>query len=69
MKKMLVILISTIFLLSLGAIAMAQEKKPGVTSQRMVTARAKVEAVDPQNRMISLRGPKGNVVDLKVGEK
>lgn len=69
MKKALVILTSTIFLLSLGAIAMAQEKTPEVTKSQVVTARAKVEAVDPQNRTISLRGPEGNVVDLKVGDE
>ncbi len=69
MKKALVFVISMMFLISLGAMAMAQENKPEVMKEKLVTARATVEGIDLQNRMISLKGPKGNVVDLKVDER
>jgi hypothetical protein len=51
----------------------AVRAKPGSTPAaavgRQVTVLADVVAVDPKNSTISLRGPRGNVVDLKVDNK
>jgi Cu/Ag efflux protein CusF len=40
--------------------------KPGGTVARKVTATVEVIAVDPGKQMVTLRGPKGNEVDLEV---
>lgn len=40
--------------------------KPGGTVGREVKIVANVVAVHPKNRIVSLKGPKGNTVDLKV---
>jgi Cu/Ag efflux protein CusF len=40
--------------------------KPGGTVARKVTATAEVIAVDPTKHIVTLRGPKGNEVDLEV---
>jgi len=47
----------------------AAEKKPAVAKERVTTVKAKVEAIDLPNRVVTLKGPKGNVFDLKVGEQ
>jgi hypothetical protein len=43
--------------------------KPGVADVETQVVTAKVEAIDPQKRTVTLRGPRGNVVTLKVGEQ
>ena len=40
--------------------------KPGGTVARKVTAMTEVIAVDPTNKMVTLRGPRGNEVDVNV---
>ena len=51
--------------------AMAQEKKsadkPGVVVVNAASITATVEAIDYDKRTVDLKGPKGNVVELKVG--
>src|SRR5258705_1453321 len=51
--------------------AAAQEKapsgKPGVVMVDAVSITATVEAIDYDKRTVALKGPKGNVVVLKVG--
>jgi len=84
MKKMFILAAAVVFLISLGGGGMAQEKKgeavppakgapaekkPKVVKERVATVKAKVEAIDLQNRVVSLKGPKGNVFDLKIGEQ
>ena len=44
----------------------AAGKRPGGAVAGQVTAIADVIAVDPANRVITLRGPRGNIVDLRV---
>ena len=44
----------------------APGERPAAFAGREVKAVAEVVAVDPKNNIISLKGPKGNVVDLKV---
>jgi hypothetical protein len=43
-------------------------QKPAGSYTRTVDLSATVEAVDLKNRIVTLRGPKGNVVTLKVGD-
>ena len=40
--------------------------RPGAVVGRQVTVLADVVAVDPKNSVISLKGPRGNVIDLDV---
>ena len=40
--------------------------RPGAVVGRQITVLADVVAVDPKNRIISLKGPRGNVIDLDV---
>ena len=50
---------------------MAQEKKPagkpGVVAINAASITATVEAIDYDKRTVALKGPRGNVVELKVG--
>ncbi len=46
--------------------APAPGAKPGGTVARKVTAAAEVIAVDPARQMVTLRGPRGNEVDVEV---
>ena len=44
------------------------QKKPTVERSRLVTVTATVEALDLNNRLVTLKGPKGNVVTFRVDE-
>ena len=84
MRKGFVFLTAVVCFMFLAAGAMAQEKKgeasspmkgapaekkPTVAKARVATVKATVEAIDLQNRVVTLKGPKGKVFDLKVGEE
>jgi len=84
MRKVFIVMMTGVFLMVLGIGAFAQEKKgeaaspeksapaekkPTVEKEKVTTVKATVEAIDLQNRVVTLKGPKGNVFDLKVGEK
>jgi Cu/Ag efflux protein CusF len=43
--------------------------KPGVTAVDTIEVTAKVEAVDHKARKVTLRGPEGNKLDLKVDKR
>jgi len=45
----------------------AQEQKP-VTVTESVTVKATIEAIDKANRTVTLKGPKGNSVEMEVTE-
>jgi hypothetical protein len=47
----------------------SETKKPTIKKERVVTVNATVEAIDLNTRVVRLKGPKGNVFDLKVGEE
>jgi len=49
-----------------AAVRAAPGSRPAGALGREVTLRADVVDVDPKNSTISLKGPRGNVVDLKV---
>jgi Cu/Ag efflux protein CusF len=73
--KQVVTLFLAVFLLMSG-IAVAQQTSPTEMSSqpgsmersRLMTTTATVESVDMQNRMVTLRGPRGGMWDIKVGE-
>jgi len=85
MRKVFIFMVMGAFLLATGIGAWAQEKKepaaspekaapaakkpPKVTKEKTATVKATVEAIDLQNRIVTLKGPKGNVFDLKVAER
>ncbi len=47
----------------------SEAKKPTIKKESVVTVNATVEAIDLDTRVVRLKGPKGNVFDLKVGEE
>lgn len=49
-----------------GAVKAKPGEKPAVVGAREVTIVADVLAVDPKNMTITVKGPRGRVVDLKV---
>jgi hypothetical protein len=51
---------------SVAAVRAKPGERPAGTIGREVTALADVVAVDPKKSVISLKGPRGNIVDLKV---
>jgi hypothetical protein len=76
MRKYFIFFMAVVFVLGIGTAAVGQDKKgepatgkPKVVRENVVKVTATVEAVDLTNRVVSLKGPKGNVFDLKVGDK
>jgi hypothetical protein len=71
MKRLGIYAMAVIFVLSIGTAAIGQDKKgePKVYKEDLVKVTATVEAIDLANRVVTLKGPKGNVFDLKVGEQ
>ncbi len=84
MKRGFVYVLVVLFALSVGAAAMAQEKAPakakpekaapkakppGAKKERVVTLTGTVEAIDLANKVVTIKGSKGRVVDLKVGDQ
>ncbi len=53
--------------LGLAAGAAAQSGKPGVVVAEVTQLKAKVDAVDYAKRLVTLTGPRGNTVTVKVG--
>jgi hypothetical protein len=47
----------------------SKEAKPSGMKEQTVEATATVEAIDLDKRIVTLKGPKGNVFELKVGER
>jgi len=83
MKKMIVVLAASLFTLSLAAVSIAEEvkpvaepkkaavegKKPSVKKEKTTHVTATVEAVDYDNRIVTVKGPEGNIVDIKAGDR
>lgn len=73
MKKLLAVTIAVLVGLSSGGAALAEEKapakKPYVKKERTVTATATVQAIDLDKRVVTLKGPEGNVFDVTVGKE
>jgi Cu/Ag efflux protein CusF len=75
MKKCFVLIMVVVFGLALAVGVMAEEKaaakgaKPSGMKERTVKITATVQAIDLPKRVVTLKGEKGNVFDLKVGEE
>ncbi len=75
MKKSLVLFVAILFGLSIcglvfmGEQATAKEKPLSVKKEQVVTVTATVEAIDLQDRVVTLKGPKGNLFDIAVDEQ
>jgi len=76
MKKVLILAAVFVLALSLSTETYAQATKgaapaeqPKVKRERTATMTATVQAIDLQNRIVTLKGPKGEVRDIKVGEE
>ena len=71
MKKFLTLFLAGLTLISLMACAAQKSgsEKPGAVASRMVTVEATVEAINYKSRMLTLRGPRGNVVTMQVDER
>jgi Cu/Ag efflux protein CusF len=75
MKKLLVFVVAVLFGLSISGLVFAEEKAPAaekplsVKKEKVVSATATVEAIDLKTRVVTLKGPKGNVFDVTVGEQ
>jgi Cu/Ag efflux protein CusF len=72
MKRGFVYVLVVLFSLSVGVGAMAQDKatakaKPHGKRERVTTLTGTVEAVDLANRVVTIKGSRGRVIDLKVG--
>jgi len=65
------LIVMSVFFGLLTTQAIAQEKKaaskPGVVVINAASITATVEAIDYDKRTVALKGPRGNVVELKVG--
>jgi len=62
--------VASLLFLTLTGSALAADataKKPIVVSDK-VTVKATVEAIDHTNRVVALKGPEGNIVELSVDE-
>jgi len=76
MKKVLVYAAAVVWMLSLATGAFAQATKgaapaeqPKVVKERTAVMTATVQAIDLNTRIVTLKGPKGEVRDIKVGEE
>jgi len=75
MNKAFILLSVIVFGLTLAVGAIAEEKaaakqaKPSGMKERTIKRTATVQDVDLANRVVTLKGEKGNVFDLKVGEE
>jgi len=76
MKKVLVYAAAVVWMLSLATGASAQATKgaapaeqPKVVKERTAVMTATVQAIDLKTRIVTLKGPKGEVRDIKVGEE
>ena len=72
MNKITSVTASVVLSLSLLGCATTDKQdvsRPGVEMSELATLSATVEAVDYENRLVTLRGPEGNQVVVKVSEE
>lgn len=62
-------LVVSLSLLGCAASGKKDADRPGVEMSSIATLSATVEAVDYENRLVTLRGPEGNQVVVKVSEE
>jgi Cu/Ag efflux protein CusF len=76
MKKVLVVTVAVVLMLSLATVVFAQATQgavsstpTGVVREREAVMTATVVAIDLQQRIVTLKGENGEIRDLKVGEE
>ena len=78
MKKMIVVVAAALFALSFAGMSLADEQvlitkgsanKPSTEKERLVSETATVQGVDLATRIVTLKGPKGKVFDVKAGDE
>ena len=78
MKKMIVVVAAALFALSFAGMSLADEQvlitkgsanKPSIEKERLVSETATVQGVDLATRIVTLKGPKGKVFDVKAGDE
>jgi len=76
MGRVLSGVVAVVFALSFAAAAIGAEKKaakegekPALEQSSLVTVTATVEAIDQKTRMVTLKGPEGNTITFKAGDK
>jgi len=83
MKKVTIVLAAALLSISFAAVAFADSdkpeaetkkaaaagKKPSVKKEKTTHVTATVEAVDLDKRIVTVKGPEGNIVDIKAGEQ
>ncbi len=72
--RMRLMVAASVLAVAISSAALAQPKaqpapggKPGVVMVEVAELKAKVDAVDPVKRLVTVTGPRGNTVMLKVG--
>jgi len=75
MKRICLWVVVAAFVLSLAVVAVGAEKecaeskaKPTAFSVDVVTLKATVTKIDKENRILTIQGPRGNTVEVTVGE-
>ena len=66
------VLVVAFLAVALAPAALAQQtagQKPGVVVADVATLTASVEAIDYEKRMVTLKGPEGNMVTVRVGSE
>ena len=70
MRRLLGACLAVLFVISfLAGGCVTDQKKPTVERSSLVTVTATVEALDLGKRLITLKGPKGNVVTFRVDDR
>jgi hypothetical protein len=72
MNKVISLIITCVVSIALLGCATTDKqdaRRPGVEMSELATLSATVEAVDYENRLVTLRGPEGNQVVVKVSEE
>lgn len=83
MKRLIAVVAVSLLSLSLAAVSIAEEakpaaegkkpavegKKPSIKKEKTTHITATVEAVDQEKRIITVKGPEGNIVDIVAGDQ
>jgi ribosomal 50S subunit-recycling heat shock protein len=83
MKKLIVVLAASLLALSLGSLSFGAEekqsaepkksatekKKPSVKKEKTTHVQATVESIDLDKRLVTLKGPNGDLFDIVAGER
>jgi Cu/Ag efflux protein CusF len=72
MNKLLSVLATGLLFFSSVAVSAedtSSTEKPGVMASELITLTATVEAIDLEKRLVTLKGPEGKTVTLKVDEQ